>query len=295
MKDEKRMIDEFEVVNSIHIGDSELVLCENMRATDGQYYMTCYVSSNELFELYNDAVVSDSYVDIARIYADRLTTQIEKVKAILDAEKAPLQVITAKMCEQDIFGEDMTGKILVVKPENLRAEYRTASHQIIRCTGGNGASPKGLGSKVYNTRMFDGNNSYFERADILGELKPEYYPEWLNEVLEREKRLKEFPDAFEYEGKHFIGVGYVSDKDNALNKVYSDTELNLTAYNNGTYNYNAFYRAANNSPYDIFKCLENNKNYIPGENELFGYLGEVANEKEQPKKQTKKKNKEMER
>ena len=42
MKDEKRMIDEFEVVNSIHIGDSELVLCENMRATDGQYYMTCY-------------------------------------------------------------------------------------------------------------------------------------------------------------------------------------------------------------------------------------------------------------
>ena len=39
------------------------------------------------------------------------------------------------------------------------------------------------------------------------------------------------------------------------------------------YSYEEFYNAANSSSADIFKCVENGRLYIPGENELFEYTG----------------------
>ena len=37
------------------------------------------------------------------------------------------------------------------------------------------------------------------------------------------------------------------------------------------YSYENFYEASGDSEADIFMCIENNKIYIPGENELFLY------------------------
>ena len=41
------------------------------------------------------------------------------------------------------------------------------------------------------------------------------------------------------------------------------------------YNYKAFYAAAGNSTFDIFKCSENGKLYVPGAFELFGYTESI--------------------
>ena len=40
------------------------------------------------------------------------------------------------------------------------------------------------------------------------------------------------------------------------------------------YSYAGFYEASGSSKADIFRCMETGRNYIPGENELFGYEGE---------------------
>lgn len=265
-KKNERMIDSYKVVNSMFVGVREFALCENMKAPDKQYYMVCEVRNNGMFEYYDDVYQNEDYLMAMKNYFDRLDNQLEKLVDEYIKEGVPKQLITADMCNQEVFSENLEGKILVLKPSSLRAEYRTASNQIIRCTGGNGARPGAIGNAIFNYRMLDGEPSRWERYHIMGELKEEHYPAWLSDILEREKRLKEYPDAFEYNGKHFIGVGYVSDKDNALKNVYSDTELDMTVYNNGTYSYNEFYKAANNSTCDIFKCLENSKNYIPGQN-----------------------------
>ena len=49
----------------------------------------------------------------------------------------------------------------------------------------------------------------------------------------------------------------------------------MSAYEGAThpYSYEEFYNAANSSSADIFKCVENGRLYIPGENELFEYTG----------------------
>ncbi|MEO3161181.1 hypothetical protein ABHC52_14565, partial [Ruminococcus bicirculans (ex Wegman et al. 2014)] len=61
----------------------------------------------------------------------------------------------------------------------------------------------------------------------------------------------------------------------ALTKhLRSDAELGLCKYEWKKHNYShkSFYAASNNSTSDLFRCVENNKVYIPGENELFEFI-----------------------
>ncbi|MCD8332314.1 MAG: MobA/MobL family protein, partial [Oscillospiraceae bacterium] len=86
------------------------------------------------------------------------------------------------------------GKIIVIRPEVLRREYRQSTHQLKLCTGGFGASPHSRGSAVYCTDLYSGENSRYERRDVLGTLAPEQLPEWarhgLASIEQAEKRRK---------------------------------------------------------------------------------------------------------
>ena len=62
-------------------------------------------------------------------------------------------------------------------------------------------------------------------------------------------------------------------------KLCTDTEIGFFTADNIAgrtrkyrYNYKAFYAAAGNSTFDIFKCSENGKLYVPGAFELFCYM-----------------------
>ena len=86
--------------------------------------------------------------------------------------------------------------------------------------------------------------------------------------------------VFEYQGYHFEAVGVLSDGlegKELVAQTRSNTELHLSTYHTEDfpkYSYDEFYAVSNAPDADIFRCLETGKNYIPGENELFGYEGE---------------------
>lgn len=283
MSDEVRKIGGYEITNSIHIGDRELILGENMQAPDGMFYMTCEVEANELFERYNEAMVSDNFIDVAKIYSDRLQRQIVKTQADLSSDKIPYSLITADQCNLDIFKEHFGDKILVIKPSALRSEYRRASQQIIRCTGGNGANPKGLGSAVYCNLLATGEHTRFERSDVMGELKPEFYPEWLNEKIRINDFIKHNPSVFKYGNNHFLPVGVVDKGFKYISKnIATDTNLGMwnKLYNKkrgkskSEYSHKDFYKACGDISCDVFMCVENGNIYLPGENEMFLYTGD---------------------
>ena len=52
-KEEKRLIGEYKVINSMFIGSKEVALCENLKDPHGLYYMTCDVHNNDFYEFYN--------------------------------------------------------------------------------------------------------------------------------------------------------------------------------------------------------------------------------------------------
>lgn len=183
MQNDKRMVGTYEVINSIHIGDKEIALGENMNDPHGLFYMVCDIKGNEVFEHYYNILCSDNFIEIAKLYGERVNEQITKTATELEQENVPRLIVTEDMCKKDIFSENLEGKLLVIKAEMLRSEYRTATHQIMRCTGGNGARPDGIGVSVFGDLLFSGKHMKYGRMDILGELKPEHYPEWINSKI----------------------------------------------------------------------------------------------------------------
>lgn len=280
MADGKRMADNYKIINAIHIGDKEIVLGVDMKNPDENYYMVADYENNELFERYSHSLVSNDFIEIAEIFSDRLKEQIEKVKT---AEKDKLKnIITADMCDS-ITDRDLEGEIIVIEPNALRPEYRTETHQIVRCTGGNGARVDARGSAVFCEYLYKDKNTRFERYDVLGILKKEHYPEWLVKRLEFEKAIKG-NTVFEYGGYHFLPVGLVNASfafEYISKHIATDKSLGLwcNAYskhygkNKVDYTHNGFYKACNNIPCDIFKCIENGKVYLPSDHELFEYTG----------------------
>ena len=87
-------------------------------------------------------------------------------------------------------------------------------------------------------------------------------------------------NVFEYQGYHFKAVGVLPqglEGKELVNQTRGNTELHLTTYEREDdilYSYAGFYEASGSSKADIFRCMETGQNYIPGENELFGYEGE---------------------
>ncbi len=80
--------------------------------------------------------------------------------------------------------DDLHGKIIVIKPEVLRREYRRATCQFKLCTGGgSGASPHSSGSACYCVDLYTGKESRYERMDVLGTIEPENLPGWAKHGL----------------------------------------------------------------------------------------------------------------
>lgn len=93
------------------------------------------------------------------------------------------------------------------------------------------------------------------------------------------------PDnSFEYGGFHFVPVRKLNKSENSdirtlTRNIATDPNLGffrtddiLGRRQKYSYSHEDFYEASGNSKCDIFKCIENNKFYIPGENELFLYV-----------------------
>ena len=143
----------------------------------------------------------------------------------------------------------------------------------------------------------DGLNGYqMSLFDIVSASEPEENteePEVEKSSAEMEEVQKGEPESesvivqeqwdenvFEYQGYHFEPVGILPqglEGKELVNQTRGNTELHLTTYEREDdilYSYAGFYEASGSSKADIFRCMETGRNYIPGENELFGYEGE---------------------
>jgi len=178
---EKRMAGDYEIIHTFHIGDKEIVIGENINAPSGERYMCAFCEKNEILGLYSDLWVSDDFCEITKLYADRLSEQAEKTRAALFKPKfqgIDTTPLTKADCAPISSNDDLNGKIVVIKQEVLRQEYRRATNQIKLCTGGFGASPNSRGSACYCVDLYSRTTSRFERQDVMGTLRENQLPKW---------------------------------------------------------------------------------------------------------------------
>ncbi|NLB82151.1 MAG: hypothetical protein GX800_11220 [Clostridiaceae bacterium] len=195
MDKEKRVAGDYTIIEAIHIGNKEIVIGENMQAKDGHCYMVADYTYNELFERYDNCMISNSYIEIAELFVQRLTQQVEQVNAEQDKMNIPFEVITSDMCYPNIYNESIEGKVVAIKANVLRPEHRHAASQIVYVTGGNGSRANARGNAVFCNYVYSGEHTRFERYDVQGVLKPEHYPKWVAEKLKllEAKRAEQTP------------------------------------------------------------------------------------------------------
>mgnify|MGYP003453408546 CR=1 FL=1 len=89
--------------------------------------------------------------------------------------------------------------------------------------------------------------------------------------------MKHNKETFEYLGYHFTPEKRLTDNQLELKNVSlhqsSDKDLGFNTYTwkKHDYNYDEFYEAYGEKWFDLFRCKENGRLYIPGQNELFIY------------------------
>lgn len=93
----------------------------------------------------------------------------------------PREKITTDMCNALSQCGDMTGKVMAIRAEALRPEYRSTEHQLVYVVGGNGTRPQSFGTACHCITLYSGERERWERHDFQGEVKPDCLPQWAKE------------------------------------------------------------------------------------------------------------------
>ena len=139
-----RMIGTYEVLQSIHIGDREVLFCEDKTAE--QRYACCYYHQGNIIGEATEGEGSNDYLEVMELFCQRVQSQIEQMRA---ARLPDMEVITADMCHPNEYDQSIDGKVIAIRSEALRPEYRSAEYQIHLVCGGNGAREIALSKTVY--------------------------------------------------------------------------------------------------------------------------------------------------
>lgn len=190
---EKRTAGNYEIFQAISVGIVEIVMGEEPNAELGERYMCAVCTTNDLFAQYSDVCVSADYAEILELYGQRVASEAEKLmnevaeirnqgiddRAVTDAGFIPLT-----------YEDDLSGKVVVLRPDILKKEYQRATRQYQLVTGGFGASPNSRGTACFCTNLYSGKRDRFERQDVLGIVDREDLPDWAKEGLRRIEQEK---------------------------------------------------------------------------------------------------------
>lgn len=188
--DENRKAGDYTIRQSITIGSKEFVLGEDLNNKDGNFYMLA--NYDEIFDVigtYENVLVGKDYLELVEKLTERISDEISRIKA--ERKGYDPGIITSDMCTLDDYTKNIVGKVIVIKPEKLRPEYANELYQIVLATHGFGTAANSRGTKIFGRNLFNGENTLTRRPNIIGELKPEHYPEWLkNNIKENPMLLK---------------------------------------------------------------------------------------------------------
>ena len=121
--DEKRMVGDYTVINSMYIGHREIILGENPKAASGEKYVCCYAERVLFYEQYLEAQVSDDFAEIVKLYGERVTQAADEI--MKETEKVTSEIgmndeITAKDCKLFMLdGRNIRRKISALRQDGF--------------------------------------------------------------------------------------------------------------------------------------------------------------------------------
>lgn len=78
------------------------------------------------------------------------------------------------------LSDNIEGKLVVIKPDFFKPEFREAKYQLVIATGGFGCDASKIGNAVYVEEVHTDNPEHYrqERYNLIGEPTEEIIKEW---------------------------------------------------------------------------------------------------------------------
>ena len=127
MSEEKRMLGNYEVVNSIYIGDKEVVF--GVDKSDKYPFLVSYCDYHNPFGVpwATESVGCDDYLEAMGISIQRVQSQIEQTKSELSKFAFDNTVFTKDHCIPDKRSSSIVGKVVVINAEPKRPSAYSVS------------------------------------------------------------------------------------------------------------------------------------------------------------------------
>lgn len=186
------MVQGWEVFDSFLVGDQEVIVGFDASAIKNKYLVSYVRKDNDFgMEEYFESIGTDEYLEAMSLYSRRTADQVKKTQDERD-KIGITEVIGLDAC-MSIADLNLENMVVVIRPELLRPEYQTADRQIMIATGGAGCRADSLGTSVFVTYLYSGEQGRFNRAHILGVIKPERIPDWAKSKLGELRNEKQVP------------------------------------------------------------------------------------------------------
>ena len=179
-------IDDYQEIQSFQIGGTGLFMGWNQNSSEAPY-LICNKQSLGFGNYYSNVLLSDNYLEIAKAFIDRVQEQIHILEAFQAERNLPMLTLGTEYCRYRGDEESLEGKVIILKPESLAPEYRTADYQLAIATNGFGCSPHARGKAVYITELYSGEQYRMNAEDVLGIADLSKLPEWASEKLEERR------------------------------------------------------------------------------------------------------------
>lgn len=116
-------------------------------------------------------------------FSDRIKTQAELVRQTRAERGISDEPLTRDACLPGGLDDNIAGKLVIIRPEIMQDDKRTADYQYFVAEHGNGCRAEALGLGVFGKTLYTGESGRWDRPDILGMADPEKLPDWAKERL----------------------------------------------------------------------------------------------------------------
>ena len=183
-QEEKEIIAGYTVRISLWIGNKRLIYARSDNPQEQNPYMKCICTQNGLLMEYTDALCSDRYEEIMKLFAEDLRAEAVRLEAEKSAKGDAVAPCFGKDdVEPAPYDRSIKGRVVALKPDALDDSYRDLSDQLYYVTGGFGAEANSRGHACYCTNLYSGAVCRIERPYVLGIVPEDRLPDFAKKTL----------------------------------------------------------------------------------------------------------------
>lgn len=172
----------------MNINSSDFILSEN---PDAEYRYK--LEENRFTPYYNNIGNNNIFMGFTNDYVEALSEFTDKLQyniGCVESRRRSSQLkgveyleLSSADCIKDSSNDDFTGKLIIIKANELIPEYRTAEFQLVQCSHGNGARPNAIGTSVFGNELYSGDSVCYGRHQVVGVADPALLPQWATQKL----------------------------------------------------------------------------------------------------------------